>query len=653
MDIKKFKQEIKNEKLEIPKMSEEVKSESKEIVKENKKVKIYYNFKPIIKKALIFAPIFILVLIVAIIGIDEASERVERKVNNSYELLTVKDESHFNRILNYENKSISDIFDFDFGFAKDDSFNNAPEDTGPSFDNNEENDARPGGSNDYSETNEQEQGVSEADIVKTDGNQIFYLNKKDCLIYVYNVLTEEIKTIIPYTLVNNSHYYYNNTQMFLTEKYLVVLADYSCEQKYIDSNDNHIYKFSEVVEIIIYDKTNLEIVKKYKNDGVYISSRVTNNTLYLIYNQRNIKELPNDYIDGEINEYDYNDISYTRQLVNEGYTFIVAIDLESLELSTKVQLGCNSWTTIYVTQETLYLASTLSKNQISEYTMNGLRYSTSSRETTILCYSLNKINVEFKGLIVSSGSIRNQFYLDEYDDTLRVVLEQQNSSMGNNKLEIYDLNSKEEDGTIKKISSIDEGIGKQGEQVKSVKFDDNSCLIVTYLETDPLYYIDLTDKLNPQIIAGYEEPGYNTYLHYLDNNLALGFGYNIGYKMGLYTLEDGIPNKVDEINYDYIRVVANHKALYIEGNVFGFGGYLYSDEYIDEYGYYTTGIKYVYDVYTIEAYEDTFKFKLLKSFEGPFERMVRVKENYYLFGIDGMIKCDNNYEQISKIQFNQ
>ena len=37
MDIKKFKQEIKNEKLEIPKMSEEVKSESKEIVKENKK----------------------------------------------------------------------------------------------------------------------------------------------------------------------------------------------------------------------------------------------------------------------------------------------------------------------------------------------------------------------------------------------------------------------------------------------------------------------------------------------------------------------------------------------------------------------------------------------------------------------------------------
>ena len=32
MDIKKFKQEIKNEKLEIPKMSEEVKSESKEIV---------------------------------------------------------------------------------------------------------------------------------------------------------------------------------------------------------------------------------------------------------------------------------------------------------------------------------------------------------------------------------------------------------------------------------------------------------------------------------------------------------------------------------------------------------------------------------------------------------------------------------------------
>ena len=81
------------------------------------------------------------------------------------------------------------------------------------------------------------------------------------------------------------------------------------------------------------------------------------------------------------------------------------------------------------------------------------------------------------------------------------------------------------------VSSIDEGIGKPRESIKSVKFSDTSCLIVTFLVTDPLYYIDLTDQLKPYIKGEYQEPGYNTYLHYLSDSLAIGFGidklYNI------------------------------------------------------------------------------------------------------------------------------
>jgi hypothetical protein len=65
------------------------------------------------------------------------------------------------------------------------------------------------------------------------------------------------------------------------------------------------------------------------------------------------------------------------------------------------------------------------------------------------------------------------------------------------------------------------------EDIKAVRFYESNAYIVTFLETDPLYIIDLADNTKPVITGELEIPGYSSYLHPLSDNLLLGIGQNV------------------------------------------------------------------------------------------------------------------------------
>lgn len=65
------------------------------------------------------------------------------------------------------------------------------------------------------------------------------------------------------------------------------------------------------------------------------------------------------------------------------------------------------------------------------------------------------------------------------------------------------------------------------EDIKSVRFFDNKAYIVTFLNTDPLYVIDLSDKDQLKINGALEIPGYSSYLHPISENLLVGIGQNV------------------------------------------------------------------------------------------------------------------------------
>lgn len=614
MDFKKFKQEIKQEELNIPSLNENVRAYSRKYEKSvvAKERKNYFSY---FKYAAILAPVIIMLLLVSIISLSA------NFTGNNYGLYSVKDEIDFKRILSYNN-------DYDFGF---DEFDKQTDTNGKQDILEGANSAKPstgpaGEKGDYSETNNQENNVDEADIVKTDGKKIYYYNKTRNQIYVYNVLSSDLEFI----KLNND---FQNGLLYLSNKYLIMLG----------------FDNSKVL-VNIYDKETLDIVLTYNNHGYLVDSRVTKEVLYIVYNQRNVTNKPTDYLNDELQNYDYEEIKYSRLTINEGYTYIVAVDLNTLEFNSIVQLGANRWTTVYATENSIYLAVSEYCYKLDEAIIGKAFFGGSSTQTTIFRYELDGININYKGIIITEGSVKDQFFLDEYEGHLRVVLERIVDSSNSNKLEVYDLSDVDNTGVIKKVASIDEGIGKPRESIKSVKFSDNSCLIVTYLVTDPLYYIDLTNQLKPYIKGEYQEPGYNTYLHYLSDSLAIGFGVDKSYKLGLYDISNGTPNKIDQIDdYSRMEVASNHKALYIENEVFGFSSTIIKQIKVDHV--ITHKNIYLYQLFTINYDTETPSLELLLEVHDDenIDRMIRIEQAYYFISGKNIIIYNTDLELINKI----
>lgn len=654
MKFKKFKHDLQKDNLIIPSMSDALKtySEHKKYFykKETKQSRLIF---PILKRTVVMLTILVMAITSTIILIShenlgftgpQGSQGPQGEQGNTkfaYPLDTVRDETKLKWILDFERD----------GYMDHDYNPNSTSNKGDKGDASSSGDLF---SESTSQTNLQEKNVDEADIVKADNDNIYYINLKNCKLYQYNIDKKTLNSIIldGYVLGQKQE-----PQLYIYQKYIIVIQQHLSGEKVKNEN---------FVSINIYDKETLTLQKSFASIGTSIDSRITNGTLYFIYYKSITDELPSYTIDNEEYTYEYSDIHYSQAIANYQYTVICAINLTNLEFNSYIQLGTKNWITVYVTEKSLYLVYSGFSNYINKYAIDGSPFE-DGYQSTIFRFAINKTNIEYNGLIVTSGLIKNQFYLDEYGGYLRVVLEQQNiSETKQNKLEIYDLSQYNGD-KILQVASIRKGIGYEGEEIESVKFSDNSCLIVTYLRRinrDPLYYIDLTNQLNPQIIGGYKEPGYNSYLHYLSDDLAIGFGtigdilefaikddflYFLKSKMGLYEIKNGVPNKVEEVLFFSTDVMSNHKVLYIENDIFGYTYENYklgwsSPEELTES---------CYAIYTVVYEAKQPKLKLLKQFastDNTYERMIRVEDKYYLISEKYIETLDQNFEIIDSVE---
>ena len=114
--------------------------------------------------------------------------------------------------------------------------------------------------------------------------------------------------------------------------------------------------------------------------------------------------------------------------------------------------------------------------------------------------------------------------------------------MNFNYLTVFKLDS---DGKYQEISSITEGLGEIGETMYSARFNGNRATVVTFKQTDPLYYIDLTDHYHPVITSELKISGFTVYQHPYNENYVIGFGYEAnsqgvtkGYKIALFDVSD-------------------------------------------------------------------------------------------------------------------
>jgi uncharacterized secreted protein with C-terminal beta-propeller domain len=150
-----------------------------------------------------------------------------------------------------------------------------------------------------------------------------------------------------------------------------------------------------------------------------------------------------------------------------------------------------------------------------------------------------------------SGSLLNQFSMDEHDGYLRIITTD-GSPWDERNLSETSLVVLDESGEVlTQVGSVG-GIGK-GESLYSARLLDDVGFAVTFRQIDPFYVLDLTDPTNPRVTGELKIPGFSTYLHPIDANYVLGIGQDateqggtLGLKVSLFSVADPAnPKEID------------------------------------------------------------------------------------------------------------
>ncbi len=179
-------------------------------------------------------------------------------------------------------------------------------------------------------------------------------------------------------------------------------------------------------------------------------------------------------------------------------------------------LTTTNGSTVYMTTDALYLA-TAQEN----YTVFG-----SSTDTRIDRFTVNGTDVGWQASGTVTGTLINQFAMDESGGYLRVATHDWSSQFAGgtwatvNDSGVYVLDTSGD--TLDLVGSVT-GLAP-GEQLYAVRFAGDKAYLVTFLRTDPLFVVDLTDPAAPVVEGELVIPGFSNYLQPVGDGLLLGIG---------------------------------------------------------------------------------------------------------------------------------
>ena len=445
-------------------------------------------------------------------------------------------------------------------------------------------------SQDVSETNTQVANVDEADIVKTDGEYIYYIVQNNLII----VKAQNLEIVKEVSFKSDSsNKTINVREMFLYDNKLVVISNkmdgtgsnFTSEYKSMCYDVAFIGKTYTVATVYdITDKTDVKIVREVEVEGNYLSARMIEDNVYLaankylyLYNTK-WEEMNED----EIRPYfkdtatstdykciNYKDMYYSPESEETNYLNIVGFSVKN-NRDANVRTILGSGDDIYMSEENLYVANCV-------YDFNN---KASKDKTKIYKFELNRTNIKCVATGEVDGTIINQFAMDEKDGYFRIATTLNSAITQNKYNNVYVLNN--ELKTVGKLENL-----AKGERIYSVRFMGNRVYMVTFKQVDPLFVIDLANPTNPKVLGELKIPGFSEYLHPYDETHIIGFGKDTketstgatitGMKMALFDVSN--PNEPKQMytikvgdKYSYSELSYNHKAFLFskEKNIIAF-----------------------------------------------------------------------------------
>ncbi len=406
----------------------------------------------------------------------------------------------------------------------------------------------------YSETNVRQEGVDEADVVKTDGRYLYTLrdngravavvDTKDGLKAVGEVKVDDTCTI--------SEFYIQNGKM--------VLVGQSYRE---EKTKGGWYMGEQNTFAVTYDLSNPENPEKLgevTQSGSYTSSRMAEGHLYL-------------FSQYYVNTYDGMEARDTESyipLINQVllpesdiylpsakqaymYEVISSVDINKPEEAKDSKAIFTDGGELYVSNQNIYW-----------YDWHG-------QDTVIrrISYEEGELKGEASGMI--NGYIHDSFCIDEHKGNLRVITTERDTNS------VYVL-----DKNLKVIGSI-KGLAED-ERVYSARLLGDVGYFVTYRETDPLFSVDFSDPENPKIIGELKIPGFSEYLHFYGEDMLLGIGMDVeedgfstnGVKLSMFDISDN--TDVKEVQKYVMKNVYSADVMYdyraalidVKKNIIGF-----------------------------------------------------------------------------------
>lgn len=504
----------------------------------------------------------------------------------------------------------------------------------------------------YSSTNVQTAGVDEGDIVKTDGEYIYYVNDTGISI----IKAYPAKSMAVEGKINFDDNKFRPEEIYTEGNYMAIIGEYSYEVRTFGGLKSPIrkilpeYRYNWTsTRVYIYDISKKSLPKKLKEveyDGRNLATRKIGSRLYVITNKDINYYYLKDYLkyanSGIVNDIlpSYTDssagknkniippsrIGYFPGYLEPTFTTIGVTSMTDMKEGTKVTSYMGGGENIYMSDKNLYVAVKDYPDK-SKYDLRTSYF----RNTDTLIFRFNIVPEGVKEDCAGQipGEILNQFSMDESGSYFRVA-----STQGN----IYD---KGDNISKSNLYILDSGMNIKGsltnlapgEKIYSVRFMGSRAYIVTFKKVDPLFVIDLSSPENPKVLGKLKIPGFSDYIHPYDQNHIIGFGketvelsssmtggnssdtnaYYLGMKTALFDVTD-VNNPKEESKIiigdrgTNSELLYNHKALMFskEKGVMAFPVELY--ELKDSQKTINSNGDYVYPEYGSFSYQGAYIF---------------------------------------------
>ncbi|WP_412974999.1 beta-propeller domain-containing protein [Ornithinibacillus sp. 179-J 7C1 HS] len=475
-------------------------------------------------------------------------------------------------------------------------------------------DVSSGEAGETSSTNVQVQGIDEADIVKTDGESIFFVRDGDILI---TSAEKQNSTLLSQIKVKNFYpqemYIYNGLLITIGQK---VEPLRKREEKDAANGEIGIPEpfYHNQTSILVFDVKNPEEPKQIREvsqEGFYSSSRILDGYLYLIANEHppfHILETNEDVdvrpfikdtaVSEESIPVNYDKMYFFPESKEEQFLILTSLDLNDMEKEANIETYLGASDQIYMSHNNLYVAVNKYKeiesdeNKVTETNDDPVAdmmiWRPRDVDTEITQFRVEEGTLTYHASTVVNGTLINQFAMDERNNTFRVATTKgdtwDDEQQSTNNLYTFDLN-------LKPLGAV-EGLA-EGERIYSVRFMDEVAYMVTFKQVDPLFVIDLKDPAKPTVLGELKIPGFSNYLHPLDENHVIGFGQDTqlleeegvsepvvrtdGIKISVFDVSDPT-NPIEKYSEvigqggSYSELLHNHKVLFKHQteSIFGF-----------------------------------------------------------------------------------